>query len=193
MKKSSEKKLSFSDKVDRVVTNRFLAIPIFLAIMWFIYYVSISTLGDYCIGFIEQTFEKLGEIITTKLPELGASEVVTSLVNDGIVQPIGSIFTFVPQLMLLFLFLSLLEDSGYMARVAFIMDKLFRKFGLSGKSFIPMLIGTLCSIPGVMATRTIESDADRRMTILLTPFIPCGAKLPIFAMFISLYSMVPLG
>ncbi len=154
--------------------------------MWFIYYVSISTFGDYCIGFIEQTFEKLGEIITTKLPELGASEVVTSLVNDGIVQPIGSIFTFVPQLMLLFFFLSLLEDSGYMARVAFIMDKLFRKFGLSGKSFIPMLIGTLCSIPGVMATRTIESDADRRMTILLTTFIPCGAKLPIFAMFISL-------
>ena len=186
VKKSSEKKLTLSDKIDRIVTNRFLAIPIFLAIMWFIYYVSISTLGDYCIGFIETTFETIGDFITTKLPELGASEVVTSLVNDGIVQPIGSIFTFVPQLMLLFFFLSLLEDSGYMARVAFIMDKLFRKSGLSGKSFISMLIGTGCSIPGVMATRTIESDADRRMTILLTPFIPCGAKLPIFAMFISL-------
>lgn len=186
VKKPSEKKLSLSDKIDKVVTNRFLAIPIFLAIMWFIYYVSISTLGDYCIGFIESVFEKIGDFLTTKLPEIGASEVVTSLVNDGIIQPIGSIFTFVPQLMLLFFFLSLLEDSGYMARVAFIMDKLFRKFGLSGKSFIPMLIGTGCSIPGVMATRTIESDADRRMTILLTPFIPCGAKLPIFAMFITL-------
>jgi len=186
VKKPSEKKLSLSDKIDKVVTNRFLAIPIFLAIMWFIYYVSISTLGDYCIGFIESVFGKIGDFLTTKLPEIGASEVVTSLVNDGIVQPIGSIFTFVPQLMLLFFFLSLLEDSGYMARVAFIMDKLFRKFGLSGKSFIPMLIGTGCSIPGVMATRTIESDADRRMTILLTPFIPCGAKLPIFAMFITL-------
>lgn len=186
VKKFSTKILTLSDKIDRVITNRFLAIPIFLAIIWFIYYVSISTLGDYCIGFIEKSFENISGFLTTKLPELGASEVLTSLVNDGIVQPIGSIFTFVPQLMLLFFFLSLLEDSGYMARVAFIMDKLFRKFGLSAKSFTPMLIGTLCSIPGVMATRTIESDADRRMTILLTPFIPCGAKLPIFAMFISL-------
>ena len=112
VKKSSEKKLSLSDKIDRIVTNRFLAIPIFLAIMWFIYYVSISTLGDYCIGFIETTFENIGAFLTTKLPELGASELVTLLVNDGIVQPIGSIFTFVPQLMLLFFFLSLLEDSG---------------------------------------------------------------------------------
>lgn len=112
VKKSSEKKLTLSDKIDRIVTNRFLAIPIFLAIMWFIYYVSISTLGDYCIGFIETTFENIGDFITTKLPELGASELVTSLVNDGVVQPIGSIFTFVPQLMLLFFFLSLLEDSG---------------------------------------------------------------------------------
>lgn len=186
VKKPKDKKLSFSDKVDKIVTNRFLAIPIFLAIMWFIYYVSISTLGDICIGIVEGIFENIGEFLTTKLPELGASDIVVSLVNDGIVQPIGSIFTFVPQLMMLFFFLSLLEDSGYMARVAFIMDKLFRKFGLSGKSFIPMLIGTGCSIPGVMATRTIEADADRRMTILLTPFIPCGAKLPIFAMFITL-------
>lgn len=186
LEKSKNKKLSTSDKIDRIVTNRFLAIPIFLLIMWGIYYVSISTLGDYAIGAIEGLFENIGEFLTTKLPELGASEVVTSLINDGIVQPIGAIFTFVPQLMMLFFFLSLLEDSGYMARVAFIMDKLFRKFGLSGKSFIPMLIGTGCSIPGVMATRTIESDADRKMTILLTPFIPCGAKLPIFAMFISI-------
>lgn len=186
LEKPKNKKLSTSDKIDRIVTNRFLAIPIFLLIMWGIYYVSISTLGDYAIGAIEGLFENIGEFLTTKLPELGASEVVTSLINDGIVQPIGAIFTFVPQLMMLFFFLSLLEDSGYMARVAFIMDKLFRKFGLSGKSFIPMLIGTGCSIPGVMATRTIESDADRRMTILLTPFIPCGAKLPIFAMFISI-------
>lgn len=186
VKKSSTRKLSLSDKIDKIVTNRFLAIPIFLGIMWFIYYISISTLGDYTIGLVESLFEGIGEFLTTKLPELGASPVNVSLVNDGIVQPIGSIFTFVPQLMMLFFFLSLLEDSGYMARIAFIMDKLFRKFGLSGKSFIPMLIGTGCSIPGVMATRTIESDADRRMTILLTPFIPCGAKLPIFAMFITL-------
>lgn len=186
IEKPKGRHLTLSDKIDQIVTNRFLAIPIFLLIMWGIYYVSISTLGDYAIGAIEGLFEGIGEFLTTKLPEIGASEVVTSLINDGIVQPIGSIFTFVPQLMMLFFFLSLLEDSGYMARVAFIMDKLFRKFGLSGKSFIPMLIGTGCSIPGVMATRTIESDADRRMTILLTPFIPCGAKLPIFAMFISI-------
>lgn len=186
IEKPKGRHLTLSDKIDHIVTNRFLAIPIFLLIMWGIYYVSISTLGDYAIGAIEGLFEGIGEVLTTKLPEIGASEVVTSLINDGIVQPIGSIFTFVPQLMMLFFFLSLLEDSGYMARVAFIMDKLFRKFGLSGKSFIPMLIGTGCSIPGVMATRTIESDADRRMTILLTPFIPCGAKLPIFAMFISI-------
>lgn len=186
VKKPSTRKLTLSDKIDKIVTNRFLAIPIFLGIMWFIYYISISTLGEYTIGLVEGLFENISEFLTTKLPELGASPVITSLVNDGIVSPIGSIFTFVPQLMMLFFFLSLLEDSGYMARIAFIMDKLFRKFGLSGKSFIPMLIGTGCSIPGVMATRTIESDADRRMTILLTPFIPCGAKLPIFAMFISL-------
>lgn len=184
--RKKEKKETKSDKIDKIVTNRWLAIPIFLAIMWLVYYISISTVGDMCIGYVENLFGFLGDKLTGALEALNASEPVVSLLNDGILQSIGAIFTFVPQLMILFFFLSLLEDSGYMARVAFIMDKIFRNFGLSGKSFIPMLIGTGCSIPGVMATRTIENEADRKMTILLTPFIPCGAKLPVFAMFITL-------
>ncbi|MCI6609379.1 MAG: ferrous iron transport protein B [Ezakiella sp.] len=186
VKRTTDKKLTTSDKIDSVVTNRFLAIPIFLGIMWLVYYISISLFGDYTIGLVEDLFANIGDFLVDNLTKLGASEIMVSLINDGIVQSIGAVFTFVPQLMMLFFFLSILEDSGYMARIAFIMDKLFRKFGLSGKSFIPMLIGTGCSIPGVMATRTIETDADRRMTILLTPFIPCGAKLPIFAMFIAI-------
>lgn len=138
------------------------------------------------IGYVEEFFGVLSGISASLLGNLGASAWVVDLVSEGIIASIGAIFTFVPQLMILFFFLSLLEDSGYMARVAFIMDRIFRKFGLSGKSFIPMLIGTGCSIPGIMASRTIENEKDRKMTILLTPFIPCGAKLPVFAMFISM-------
>ena len=175
-----------SDKIDRVVTNRWLALPIFFAILWFIYYVSIVTVGDMTIGWVESLFGLIQGGAETLLVQASASAWAQDLILNGIIGSIGAIFIYVPQLMILFFFLSLLEDSGYMARVAFIMDRIFRKFGLSGKSFIPMLIGTGCSIPGVMASRTIENERDRRMTIMLTPFIPCGAKLPVFAMFIAM-------
>ncbi len=176
-----------SDKIDRVVTNKWAALPIFFGIMYVIYYVSITTVGDWTIGYVEEFFGWIQGSAAAGLEAAGAAVWAQSLLVDGIIGSIGTIFTFVPQLMILFLFLSLLEDSGYMARVAFIMDRIFRKFGLSGKSFIPMLIGTGCSIPGIMASRTIENEKDRRMTIMLTPFIPCGAKLPVFAMFIAIF------
>lgn len=175
-----------SDKIDKVLTNRWLALPIFFAIMWVIYYVSIVSVGDITIGWVESLFGWIQGQSEVLLSNGGASSWVIDLVANGIIGSLGAIFIYVPQLMILFFFLSLLEDSGYMARVAFIMDQIFRKFGLSGKSFIPMLIGTGCSIPGVMASRTIENEKDRKMTIMLTPFIPCGAKLPVFAMFIAL-------
>lgn len=183
--KKVEKVLTTSDKIDKVITNKWLGLPIFFGIMWFVYYVSIQTIGDKTIGWVEQGVEWLQGVVESALTSQGASEIVISMINDGIIGSLGAIFTFVPQLMILFLFLSILEDSGYMARVAFIMDRIFRKFGLSGKSFIPMIIGTGCSIPGIMATRTIENEADKKMTILLTPFVPCSAKLPVFAMFIA--------
>jgi ferrous iron transport protein B len=177
-----------SDKIDKVVTNRILAIPIFFLIMWFVYWVSISTLGDYTIGWVETlVVERLGGAVRGLLETANASDWITGFVVDGIIGGVGSVLTFVPQLMILFFFISLLEDCGYMARVAFIMDRIFRKFGLSGKSFIPMLIGTGCSVPAIMSTRTIENDRDRKMTIILTPFIPCGAKLSVFAMFTAAF------
>lgn len=184
--KKKPRQMSTSDKIDTVVTNKWLALPIFFGILWVIYYISISTVGDWTVAYVEGLTETLQENSVSFLEGMNASEGVISLVSDGIIGSIGAIFTFVPQLMILFFFLSLLEDSGYMARIAFIMDRIFRKFGLSGKSFIPMLVGTGCSIPGIMASRTIENDKDRKMTIMLTPFIPCGAKLPVFAMFIAL-------
>jgi len=190
MQKTVQKKrkgqFTISDKIDRVVTNKWAALPIFFGIMWLVYFISITTVGDYTIGWVEEFFGWIQESVAGGLESVGAAEWTQSFLVDGIIGSIGAIFTFVPQLMILFFFLSLLEDSGYMARVAFIMDRIFRKFGLSGKSFIPMLIGTGCSIPGIMASRTIENDRDRKMTIMLTPFIPCGAKLPVFAMFIAL-------
>jgi ferrous iron transport protein B len=185
-KRTDRKKLSVSDKIDKIATNKWLALPIFFGVMWFIYWMSISTLGDFFIGWVETLFGWISAGIETLLVSLSASDWLLSLVIDGILGGFTSVFIFVPQLMILFFFISLLEDCGYMARVAFIMDKIFRKFGLSGKSFIPMLIGTGCSIPGVMASRTIENDKDRKMTIMLTPFIPCGAKLPVFAMFAAM-------
>lgn len=185
--KSKPHGMTKSDKIDRIVTNKFLALPIFFAIMWFIYYVSIVTVGDMCIGFIEENTELLQEWASASIVAAGGAEWAASLVSDGIIAGVGAVLTFVPQLMILFFFLSLLEDSGYLARVAFIMDRVFRRFGLSGKSFIPMLIGTGCSIPGIMASRTIENEKDRNMTIILTPFVPCGAKLPVFAMFIGMF------
>lgn len=184
--KKKQRHMTTSDKIDSIVTNKWLALPIFFGILWFIYYVSISTVGDWTVGYIESLTETMQEATVGFLENVGAASWASDLIGNGIIGSIGAIFTFVPQLMILFFFLSLLEDSGYMARIAFIMDRIFRKFGLSGKSFIPMLIGTGCSIPGIMASRTIENEKDRRMTILLTPFIPCGAKLPVFAMFIAM-------
>ncbi len=184
--KKSNRGMTTSDRIDRIVTNRWLALPIFFGILWVIYYISITSVGDMTIGWVESFFGWIQGGVESGLTSLGASEWVLDLIVNGIVGSISAIFIYVPQLMILFLFLSLLEDSGYMARVAFIMDRIFRKFGLSGKSFIPMLIGTGCSIPGIMASRTIENEKDRKMTIMLTPFIPCGAKLPVFAMFIAM-------
>lgn len=186
VKKNETSVFLTSDKIDRIVTNRWLALPIFFFALWLIYYVSIVTVGDMTIGWVESLFGWIQGGAETALTNLGAADWTMDLVVNGLIGSIGAIFIFVPQLMILFFFLSLLEDSGYMARVAFIMDRIFRKFGLSGKSFIPMLIGTGCSIPGIMASRTIENERDRRLTILLTPFIPCGAKLPVFAMFIAM-------
>lgn len=183
-KRARSGKLSGSDRIDKIVTNRFLALPIFFAIMWVVYYVSIQSLGDLTIGWMEWfAGDFLAGSVGGWLENLGAAGWIQSLVVDGIIGGIGSVIVFVPQLMVLFFFISLLEDCGYMARVAFIMDRIFRRFGLSGKSFIPMLIGTGCSVPAIMASRTIENQRDRRMTIILTPFIPCGAKLPVFALF----------
>lgn len=178
---------SVSQKIDRVVTNRVLGLPIFLGIMWAVYYICIQTLGDETIGWMEELFEGISGYVGGILETAGASEVMTGLVLDGIIGGVGAVLGFVPQIMLLFLFLSFLEDCGYMARVAFIMDRIFRQFGLSGKSFIPMLIGTGCSVPGIMAARTIENERDRKLTIMLTPFIPCNAKLPVFALFAAAF------
>ena len=187
VKKKMKYTLTPSDKIDLVLTNKWMALPIFALVMFVIYYISISTVGDLTISFIEDFFSLLGNGITNLLININAGEWLISLIVDGIIAGVGAVLTFVPQLMILFLFLSILEDSGYMSRVAFIMDRLFRKFGLSGKSFIPMLIGTGCSVPAIMATRTIENEQDRKMTIMLTPFIPCGAKLPVFALLVGAF------
>ena len=172
---------SVSDRIDRIVTNRILALPIFALIMWGVYTLSIGTIGDWTVGFMNDTL--FGEWICGGLASwfetIGVVPWLASLVVDGIVGGGGAVLGFVPQMLILFLCLSILEDIGYMSRVAFIMDRIFRKFGLSGKSFIPMLIGSGCSIPGIMASRTIENENDRRMTVMTTSFIPCGAKMPI--------------
>lgn len=175
--------LSLSDKIDRIMTDRILALPIFFLIMWGVYYVSIQTLGDMSIGWMEDIFGFISENTGALLAGWGVSEALQSLVLEGIISGVGAVLGFVPQIMILFFFLSFLEDCGYMARVAFIMDRIFRRFGLSGKSFIPMLIGTGCSVPGIMASRTIENEQDRKLTIMLTPFIPCSAKMPVFVLF----------
>lgn len=183
-KKKNAGKLSTSDKIDKIVTNRILALPIFVFIMWGVYTLSIGTIGDWTVGFMNDTLFGTWIIpgVTTFLQNIGCAEWLTSLVADGIIGGVGAVLGFVPQMMILFLLLSILEDVGYMSRVAFIMDRVFRKFGLSGKSFIPMLVATGCGVPGVMASRTIEQERDRRMTIMTTCFIPCGAKMPIVGM-----------
>ncbi len=176
--------LSTSDKIDRIVTNRWLALPIFAAIMWFVYFISVTTVGTLVTDWTNDTL--FGEIIagnvSTWLEAANAAPWLSSLILDGIIGGVGAVLGFVPQLLILFAFLAVLEDCGYMARIAFIMDRIFRKFGLSGKSFIPIMIGTGCGVPGIMASRTIENEKDRRMTIMVTTFIPCSAKLPIIAL-----------
>ncbi len=184
-KRAAGHALTASDRIDRVVTNRLLALPIFAAVMAFVYWVSISTVGDWVTGWTNDVL--FGEMICGNLRAFmegaGCAPWLTGLVADGIVGGVGSVIGFVPQMLILFLMLSILEDVGYMARVAFIMDRIFRKFGLSGKSFIPMLISSGCGVPGVMASRTIENDRDRKMTVMTTCFIPCGAKMPIIGLF----------
>lgn len=176
-------KRDITQSIDNIVTNKYLAFPIFALIIWMIYFISIQTVGNMTIGLMESLFNWIGLTASSGLQAMGVSPILEGLIVDGFIGGLSAVLSFVPQIMILFLFISFLEDSGYMARVAFIMDRLFRTFGLSGKSIIPMVIGAGCSVPGIMATRTIENDKDRRMTIMLTPFIPCGAKLPVFALF----------
>ncbi len=182
--KNSKEKLTTSDKIDRIVTNRWLALPIFAVVMFVVYYVSVTTVGAFVTDWTNDVL--FGEIIPpaieSGLNAIGCAGWLQGLILDGIVAGVGAVLGFVPQMLVLFIFLAFLESCGYMARVAFIMDRIFRKFGLSGKSFIPMLIGSGCGVPGVMASRTIENDRDRKMTIMTTTFVPCGAKLPIIAM-----------
>ena len=182
--KNSKEKLTTSDKIDRIVTNRWLALPIFAVVMFIVYYVSVTTVGTFVTDWTNDVL--FGEIIPpaieSGLNAIGCADWLQGLILDGIVAGVGAVLGFVPQMLVLFIFLAFLESCGYMARVAFIMDRIFRKFGLSGKSFIPMLIGSGCGVPGVMASRTIENDRDRKMTIMTTTFVPCGAKLPIIAM-----------
>ena len=183
-KKAAAHSLTTSDKIDRIVTNRILALPIFAVVMFAVYYVAIGTVGDWVTGWTNDVL--FGEIVPPAvsgwLEGIGTAPWLQGLIVDGIIAGVGAVLGFVPQMLVLFLMLSILEDVGYMARVAFIMDRIFRKFGLSGKSFIPMLIGSGCGVPGVMASRTIENERDRRMTVMTTCFIPCGAKMPIIGL-----------
>ena len=182
--KNKKNAMTTSDKIDRIVTNRWLALPIFAVVMWVVYYVSVTTVGTFVTDWTNDVL--FGEIIPPAIENLlnaiHCADWLQGLILDGIVAGVGAVLGFVPQMLVLFLFLAFLESCGYMARVAFIMDRIFRKFGLSGKSFIPMLIGSGCGDPGIMASRTIENDRDRKMTIMTTTFVPCGAKLPIIAL-----------
>ena len=197
IKKSSKKELSVSDKIDKVVTNRWAALPIFAVVMFVVYYVSVTTVGTWANDWVNEGvfsdgwhlfgiksifIPSIPELIGNALNAINCADWLQGLVIDGIVAGVGAVLGFVPQMLVLFVFLAFLESCGYMARVAFIMDRIFRKFGLSGKSFIPMLIGSGCGVPGIMASRTIENDRDRKMTIMTTTFVPCGAKLPIIAL-----------
>ena len=195
--KGKKEKMTSSDKIDRFVTNRWFALPIFAAVMFLVYYISVTTVGDWAttwandgvfgegwhlFGIKSITVPSVPALVESGLNAIGCSDWLQGLILDGIVAGVGAVLGFVPQMLVLFFFLAFLEACGYMARVAFIMDRIFRKFGLSGKSFIPMLIGSGCGVPGIMASRTIENDRDRKMTIMTTTFIPCGAKLPIIAL-----------
>lgn len=188
-KKHDGHAMTVSDKIDRVVTNRILALPIFFAIMMFVYYISVTTIGTWATNWTNDVFfgEYVNDAAAGLMEAIAAPDWLESLVVDGIIGGVGTVLGFVPQIVLIFFFLALLEDSGYMARVAFIMDRIFRKFGLSGKSFIPILVGSGCGVPAVMATRTIEDQRDRRMTIMLCTFIPCSAKAVIISMITSTF------
>lgn len=181
--KKAKGKLTVSDRIDQIVTNRILGIPIFIAVMFIVYYISVSTVGTFVTDWTNDVFVvAIQDAVSGFLESLGASEMILSLVVEGIIGGLGAVLGFVPQMAILFLFLSILEDCGYMVRIAFVMDRVFRHFGLSGKSFIPLLISSGCGIPGIMASRTIEQDNDRRLTIMTATFIPCGAKLPVIAL-----------
>ena len=183
-KKTKKDGMTVSDKIDQVVTNRFLALPVFAAVMWLVYYVSVTTVGGFATDWTNDVLfgEIIPPVVEGILVSMNCADWLQGLLLDGIVGGVGAVLGFVPQMLVLFVFLAFLEACGYMARVAFIMDRIFRKFGLSGKSFIPMLVATGCGVPGIMASRTIENDRDRKMTIITTTFIPCGAKLPIIAL-----------
>ena len=182
--KRNAPKLTTSDKIDRIVTNKWLALPIFAAVIFIVYYISITTIGTFLTDFVNDTVfgEWIIPNVSSFLENRGVAAWLQSLITDGIIAGVGAVLGFVPQMMTLFLLLSVLEECGYMARIAFILDRIFRHFGLSGKSFIPMLIGTGCGVPGIMAARPIENESDRRMTIMTTTFMPCSAKLPIIAL-----------
>ncbi len=182
--KNKKRTMSTSDKIDKWVTNRWLALPIFALVMFIVYYVSVTTVGAILTDWTNDTLfaEWIVPGVQSALESVNCADWLTSLIADGVVSGVGAVLGFVPQMLVLFIFLAFFESCGYMARVAFIMDRIFRKFGLSGKSFIPMLIGSGCGVPGVMASRTIENDRDRKMTIMTTTFVPCGAKLPIIAL-----------
>ncbi len=184
VKKERRENLTISDKIDRIVTNRILALPIFIVVMWLVYYIAMSTVGAMATDWTNDVL--FGDIVPPAvsgfLEGIGCADWLVGLIVDGVVAGVGAVLGFVPQMLVLFILLAFLESCGYMARIAFIMDRIFRRFGLSGKSFIPMLVGVGCGVPGVMASRTIESDRDRKMTVMTTTFIPCGAKMPIVAL-----------
>ena len=184
IEKKNNSTLTTSDKIDKIVTNRWLALPIFALVMLGVYYIAVTSIGSIATDWVNDTLfaEIIQGNVSNWLMNMQVADWLHGLIVDGIIGGVGAVLGFVPQIMVLFFLISLLEDCGYMARVAFIMDRIFRRFGLSGKSFIPMLIGSGCSVPAVMASRTIENDRDRKMTIMLTPFIPCSAKLPVFAL-----------
>jgi ferrous iron transport protein B len=180
--------LTLSDKIDKILTHRILAIPLFLIIMYVVFTITFGFIGSFTIDYIDKLINvTLADAVTTLLHNAGAAEWLESLIVGGIVAGLGSILVFVPQIMILFFFLAILEDSGYMSRAAFMMDRLLRKIGLSGKSFIPMIMGIGCSVPAIMATRTLENEKDRRLTIILTPFMSCGARLPVYALFAAAF------
>lgn len=183
-----ENTIDFQEKLDKVLMNRYAALPIFFLFMFIIYYVSITLVGAVTIGAIEWFINEVLIVnVAQVLGNLGAASWLISMINDGVITGVGAVLTFVPQLIVLFIFISILEDSGYMARVAFMMDRVFRRFGLSGKSFIPMVVGLGCSVPGIMATRTLENERERKLTAVLTPFISCGAKMPIYVLMASVF------